>query len=170
MMCTVRINDVIKESVTDGPGLRYVIFAQGCPHRCPGCHNPQTHDFSGGRDVDINALLDDIKKNPLLSGVTFSGGEPFCQCGPLSKLAALIRQEGLDVMVYTGWTLEELYLRADNQPDILALLKHADILVDGPFLIKERDLDLTYRGSRNQRIFKKTTQGNYAAFVLCDQI
>ena len=77
----LRIAGTIGESIVDGPGIRYVIFTQGCPHHCPGCHNPDTHDFAGGQLIDSDKLVEDIEKNPLLSGVTFSGGEPFCQDG-----------------------------------------------------------------------------------------
>ena len=70
---------VMDESIVDGPGIRYVVFVQGCPHRCEGCHNPQTHDFSGGQTADIPKILEEIDSDPMISGVTFSGGEPFCQ-------------------------------------------------------------------------------------------
>ena len=87
-------------------GIRYVIFTQGCPHHCPGCHNPQTHDFEGGYLVDTDGLLEEMRQDPLLKGVTFSGGEPFCQPAPLAELARKIHESGLDVTVYTGYTYE----------------------------------------------------------------
>ena len=88
---TLRIAGIVRESIVDGEGLRFVIFGQGCPHRCPGCHNPQTHDFSGGTVVPFSRLLSEIRKNPLLKGVTFSGGEPFCQAEAFARLARQIR-------------------------------------------------------------------------------
>lgn len=148
----LRINGVVAESVVDGPGIRYVIFVQGCPHRCEGCHNPQTHDFSGGFIADEKAILREIGENPLLNGVTFSGGEPFSQSAPLVRMAQSIHEMSLDVMVYSGYTLEQLRERAREDMAISALLNQTDILVDGPFILAERDLTLDFRGSRNQRI------------------
>ena len=99
----LRISGVVPESIVDGRGFRFTIFTQGCPHHCPGCHNPQTHDFSGGKLVDTDWLFQELKKDPLLKGVTFSGGEPFCQPGILARLAQRIHQQTkLDVTVYTA--------------------------------------------------------------------
>lgn len=150
----LRINAYIRESIVDGPGIRYVIFTQGCPHNCEGCHNPQTHDFNGGYDIDIQRIIDGIKEDPMLSGVTFSGGEPFCQCAPLVKIAKATHEKGLNVMTYSGYTYEELLEMAKEDNDVRELLLETDILVDGPFILKERDLTLLFRGSRNQRLLK----------------
>lgn len=150
MDCKLKISGVIPESIVDGRGFRYVIFTQGCPHKCPGCHNPQTHDFNGGKWADADNLFEEICENPLLKGVTFSGGEPFCQPKPLLQLAKRIHQKRLDVTVFTGFTYEELQNK--NDPDINALLDETDVLIDGPFIMKEKDLTLTFRGSRNQRV------------------
>jgi len=151
MACSVKISGVIDDSIVDGEGLRFVVFTQGCPHNCPGCHNPQTHDFGGGKDVSIDALYGDIVRNPLLKGVTFSGGEPFCQPEALAALAQKIHAEtNLDVTTYTGYTLEEL--RAMRKSAVDKLLAQTDILIDGPFLAGEKDLTLRFRGSRNQRV------------------
>lgn len=146
----LKISGIEPESIVDGKGIRYVIFTQGCPHHCPGCHNPQTHDFAGGIWRDTEDLFIEICKNPLLKGVTFSGGEPFCQPEPLTELARKVHTKKLDVTVYTGWTWEELIAKQDAS--ILELLKQTDVLIDGKFLIEERDLTLAFRGSRNQRI------------------
>lgn len=146
----LRIAGVIAESIVDGPGIRYVVFTQGCPHRCEGCHNAHTHDFSGGTEVTIAKILTEIKKNPLISGVTLSGGEPFCQPEPLTHLTEAVHKLGKNVMVYSGYTFEEL-LGSEN-PAQLKLLAQCDILVDGKFVLSERDLMLKFRGSRNQRI------------------
>ena len=105
---TLRISGIIDESIVDGKGLRYTIFTQGCPHHCEGCHNPDTHDFEGGTEKEITAIYEEICSNPLLSGVTFSGGEPFCQPAPLAVLAEMVHKKGLNVTTYTGYTLEQL--------------------------------------------------------------
>ena len=132
---TLRIAGIVRESIVDGEGLRFVIFGQGCPHRCPGCHNPQTHDFSGGTVVPFSRLLSEIRKNPLLKGVTFSGGEPFCQAEAFARLARQIRTlpGKLDLTVYSGYTFEELLEKAKTEPGTAALLKEADFLIDGPY-------------------------------------
>jgi anaerobic ribonucleoside-triphosphate reductase activating protein len=166
MESELRICGVEPESIVDGRGFRYVIFTQGCPHRCPGCHNPQSHDFEGGTLADPDGLFREICENPLLKGVTFSGGEPFCQPKPLWLLAKRLHARGLDITVYTGYLYETLAESGD--PDVAALLRETDVLVDGPFLQAEKDLTLLYRGSRNQRVIdmKRTLAENHV--VLCD--
>lgn len=146
----IRLAGVIRESIVDGPGIRFVVFVQGCPHHCEGCHNPESHDFSGGYDCDPEKILAEIKKNPLLDGVTFSGGEPLCQAAALLPLAKEIKKLGLNLFIYTGSIFEDL-LKKQN-PDIMALLQQGDFLVDGPFVLAQRDLTLLFRGSQNQRI------------------
>jgi anaerobic ribonucleoside-triphosphate reductase activating protein len=150
MAFELRICGVEPESIVDGKGFRYVVFTQGCPHNCPGCHNPQSHDFNAGRLVDIQNLFQEICENPLLKGVTFSGGEPFCQPKPLTELARIVHAQKLDITTFTGYTYEDLLEKHD--PDIDALLAETDVLIDGPFLEAEKDLTLIFRGSRNQRI------------------
>ena len=145
---TLRIAGLVDESIVDGPGFRYAVFIQGCMHNCPGCHNPHTHDPNGGREIVIDEIVDNIKKNPLLDGITLTGGDPFLQAGPCALLAQKVKQLGLTVVTYTGYTLEELLKR----PDFMPLLKQTDILIDGPFQIEKRSLDLLYKGSLNQRI------------------
>ena len=146
----LRIAGIVDDSVVDGEGMRLTVFTQGCPHHCPGCHNPDTHDFQGGRETTPEAIIAEIDKNPLLSGVTFSGGEPFMQPAPLARLAKDVHARGLDVWSYSGYTLEELIARYN--PAINALLEEIDVLVDGKYLEEQRDLTLSFRGSRNQRI------------------
>ena len=146
----LRIAETVPESIVDGPGIRYVIFTQGCPHGCPGCHNPQTHDFSGGRDADMKEILAQISGNPLILGVTFSGGEPFMQAEALAPIGEAVKRQGKNLMIYTGFLLEEL--QKMEVPGVQRLLELADILVDGPFLLEQRDLTLPYRGSANQRV------------------
>jgi anaerobic ribonucleoside-triphosphate reductase activating protein len=153
---TLRIAGIIRESIVDGPGLRFTVFAQGCPHRCKGCHNESTHDFEGGYDCEISKILTEIDKNPLLSGVTFSGGEPFCQSKGFYELGMEIKARGLDIVSYTGYTLEELVSLSKEDEYIGRLLDLSDYLVDGPFILEERDLTLEFRGSKNQRFLKKS--------------
>ncbi|MCI1955843.1 MAG: anaerobic ribonucleoside-triphosphate reductase activating protein [Oscillospiraceae bacterium] len=150
MEYSLRISGVEPESIVDGKGFRYVVFTQGCPHNCPGCHNPQTHPFEGGRMADVRGLFAQLCGNPLLKGVTFSGGEPFCQPGPLAELGRMAHGRGLDVTTFTGYRYEDLLEKHD--PAVDALLAQTDILIDGPFILAQKDLSLRFRGSRNQRV------------------
>lgn len=149
---TLRIAGVVRESITDGPGVRFTVFAQGCPHRCEGCHNPQTWPFEGGALVTVGAVIAKMKADPLLQGLTLSGGEPFCQAGPMAALAKAAHAEGYDVVVYTGYTFEALLAMGQKDPDVRALLEVADLLVDGPFIRAQKSYALRFRGSANQRI------------------
>ena len=146
----LRIAGTVNDSIVDGPGIRYTIFTQGCPHHCPGCHNPQTHDFAGGQDADVENILKEIFNNPILSGVTFSGGEPFCQAEALVPIAEAIKEKGKHLMIYTGYLLEHLQ-KMENR-GVKRLLELADVIVDGPFILAEKNLTLSYRGSENQRV------------------
>lgn len=146
----LRIAGTQRDSIVDGPGIRYVIFTQGCPHHCEGCHNPGTHDFAGGEEADTEAILKQIFENRLISGVTFSGGEPFCQAEALVPLAETVKGRGKHLMIYTGYLLEELQKMPNS--GVKRLLELADILVDGPFVLAQRNLTLPYRGSENQRV------------------
>jgi anaerobic ribonucleoside-triphosphate reductase activating protein len=150
----MRIAGIVRESIVDGPGLRFTIFAQGCPHNCKGCHNESTHDFSGGYDCELSKILEEIDKNPLLTGVTFSGGEPFCQADKFYKLGVEIKSRGLDIVAYSGYTLEQLRELAEKDESTRKLLDIVDYLVDGPFILEERDLTLDFRGSSNQRFIR----------------
>ncbi|WP_424244626.1 anaerobic ribonucleoside-triphosphate reductase activating protein [Elusimicrobium posterum] len=155
----VQVSGVIKESIVDGPGYRYTVFTQGCPHRCPGCHNPQTFPLDGGAAVNINEFVEDIKQNPLLKGLTLSGGEPFLQAKTLALLAARVHEIGKDVIVYTGYTYEQLVEGANAENGWNELLAQTDYLIDGPFILEQRTLSLKFRGSTNQRIIDvKETQ------------
>lgn len=152
----LRIAGTVAESIVDGPGFRFTIFTQGCPHHCEGCHNPQTHDFNGGVLVDTDDLFNEIIKDRLLDGVTFSGGDPFCQCKPLAELARKIRAyDGfitpLNIISYTGYTYEYLIANANEENGYMELLKELDYLVDGPFVLAKRSLELKFMGSSNQR-------------------
>jgi anaerobic ribonucleoside-triphosphate reductase activating protein len=144
------IGGIEGESIVDGPGFRYAVFVQGCDFRCPGCHNPQLQSSAGGRRVSVGELVAAIKANPLLSGLTLSGGDPFTQAAPCAALAEQVRALGLGVMVYTGYLWEDL-LAAGN-PAWRRLIEAADILVDGPFIQAQKNIDLRFRGSANQRL------------------
>lgn len=147
----LQLSGTANDSIVDGPGLRFTIFVQGCPHRCKGCHNPQTHDFKGGTPADTEELLEKIRRNPLLDGVTFSGGEPFCQALPLAEIGKNVHALGLNIITYTGYTFEELYARR-NENGIGKLLEVTDYLIDGPFVEAQKSYQLQFRGSANQRI------------------
>ena len=140
---------IVGDSIVDGPGIRTTIFCQGCPHHCPGCHNPETWAFGCGTDMDEETILDIVRSNPLCRGVTFSGGEPFAQAESFSKLARLLKAAGKEVASYSGYTFEELLSGTDAQKELLSII---DVLIDGPFLMAEKTLELPFRGSRNQRI------------------
>lgn len=144
----LRIAGIVDDSIVDGEGVRLTVFTQGCPHHCHGCHNPQTWNLDGGHEIDTEEIVEKLKENPLLSGITFSGGEPFLQPAPLAEIARAAHKLGLDVWSYTGFTLEELEKRTDVQQ----LLNEVDVLVDGPYVEALRDLTLRFRGSSNQRI------------------
>ncbi len=148
----LRIAGTVNDSIVDGPGIRFAIFTQGCPHHCEGCHNPHTHDFEAGELVTLESLLEKIKANPLLDGVTYSGGEPFCQAKQLYKLGIEIKRLGMNIVTYTGYTFEYLTKHASEQNFYNELLSVTDYLVDGPFELDKRDILLKFKGSSNQRI------------------
>ncbi|MFA6075999.1 MAG: anaerobic ribonucleoside-triphosphate reductase activating protein [Negativicutes bacterium] len=150
---SIRIAGIITESVVDGPGLRLVIFCQGCYHNCPGCHNPDTHDFYGGTDVKPEQLLRLIDEAPLIRGVTFSGGEPMLQAEQLLEVARYVKFiKKYDLVTYTGFVYEDLLRIAEENTAVSELLQLTDWLIDGPYIEKERDISIAFRGSRNQRI------------------
>lgn len=147
-MSTIRIAGIEEESIVDGPGIRFVVFTQGCKHNCKGCQNPETHSFSGGSSMEIDDIIEKIKENPLLKGITLSGGEPFEQPKACLALAKKVKKLGLDVCCYTGYTLEEI-LRDEAKKE---LVSEIDTLIDGRFIIEEKNLLLKFRGSENQRM------------------
>ena len=150
----LRVNGIVEESIVDGPGLRYVVFTQGCPHHCQGCHNPETHDVEGGQLMTVSEIFFQFLENPLLAGITFSGGEPFLQSAPLAELAQRVKKAGKNVVSFSGYTLEQLRKKAESSPAINDLLRSTDILIDGPYVEAERDLELLFRGSGNQRMLR----------------
>ncbi len=159
----IRIAGIVNDSIVDGPGFRLTVFAQGCIHGCPGCHNPETHDFNGGYDIDTDAIILQMKENILLDGLTLSGGEPFCQSKACAEIAKGAKKIGLNVWCYTGYTYEELISGDDEWID---LLREIDVLVDGKFEIKKKSLECRFRGSSNQRLIDVQASLNTGSVIL----
>jgi anaerobic ribonucleoside-triphosphate reductase activating protein len=142
----------VQDSIVDGPGLRFTVFTQGCPHGCDGCQNPGTHDPSGGDERATEDIIYEMLRNPLTDGLTLSGGEPFAQARACAEIAAAAKCAGLNVWTYTGYTFEELLGMSAQDGGAAELLRLTDTLVDGRFIPAERTLNLRWRGSRNQRL------------------
>ena len=158
---TIRLAaDLQSDSIVDGPGLRTVIWTQGCAHHCKGCQNAQTWDFNGGGDVPIQMVLDAIDELEYQDGITFSGGDPMFQPYACNKIAKYCKEKGYNIWVYTGFTFEEIMEKAKKQPIYLEFLSNIDVLVDGRFILEQRNLSLLFRGSSNQRLIdvKKTLE------------
>ncbi|MBP2625838.1 MAG: anaerobic ribonucleoside-triphosphate reductase activating protein [Firmicutes bacterium] len=139
---------IVTDSVVDGRGLRTVIWCQGCSHDCAGCHNPDTHDFAGGYEQDIDELVQEILAVQMQSGVTFSGGDPMIQAASCAAIASQLKEHGTNIWCYTGFTFEELL----DRPDCRQLLQYIDVLVDGKFELSLKSYELLFKGSANQRI------------------
>lgn len=136
------------DSIVDGPGVRMVVWTQGCCHHCVNCHNAQTWDMEGGKAYPVDELEEEIMEAQLQTGITFSGGEPFLQAKQLLILAQAARKKNLNIWAYTGFLYEDL-LQDETKRE---LLEQIDVLVDGPFLEAQKDYRLNFKGSRNQRI------------------
>ena len=148
MSGTLRILDILEETMADGPGLRTSVYCAGCAHHCPGCHNPQSWDFAGGREMTVEEILGVIKDDEF-SNVTFSGGDPMYQVEGFTELARRIKEEtGKTIWCYTGFTYEEIL--ANKRMSMI--LPYLDVIVDGPFVQALRDPELLFRGSSNQRL------------------
>lgn len=141
-------SDLQPDSIVDGEGMRTVIWFQGCLHNCPGCHNPNTHDLNGGIELDIEDVKKQMDNLEFQNGITLSGGDPFFQPEAATALAKYAHEIGLNVWAYTGFIYENII----NNPKYQELLNNIDVLVDGPFILKEKSLDCKFRGSKNQRI------------------
>jgi anaerobic ribonucleoside-triphosphate reductase activating protein len=166
----LRIAGIVTESVVDGPGVRYVVFAQGCPHACEGCQNPDTWDPKGGYETTPRELIKQIRKAPAsIRGVTLSGGEPFMQAAEMADLARRVHALGMNVVTYTGYVYEDLCAMAEKNPAIAQLLDQTDLLVDGPFIMELKDISLRFRGSSNQRLIDmKATRDEGRLVLLAD--
>lgn len=161
----LRIAGIVNDSIVDGPGIRLTVFTQGCYHNCRGCHNLHTHDINGGYEIEVEDIYNMVKKNPLLEGITLSGGEPFLQIQPLMELVELVKAEGYNVICYTGFVWEDIV----KDKDKLALAQMVDYVIDGPFVLEKKSLMLNFRGSSNQRIIdvrKSLEQGTAVAVEL----
>lgn len=192
---TIRLFGCVSDSIVDGPGLRYAVFVQGCTHACSGCHNPESWAFDAGEEVSINEVVARICSNKLVSGVTLSGGDPFCQPQASAQLARLVKQAGYNVWTYTGYVYEDLLrminevkaaqapstakpdtpnedvrdvdtLRFDCVRAMRDLLDNTDVLVDGPFIKEKRSLALNYCGSTNQRLIDMNETRKAGSVVL----
>ncbi len=156
-------SDLQYDSIVDGEGIRTVIWTQGCPHRCKGCHNPETHDFDGGKAVKVREIKKQLLTNyTSQDGITLSGGEPFCQPEACTEIAIYAKKLKLNVWCYTGYTFEQILAIGEEDPKYKKLLDNIDVLVDGKFEIKKKTFDWQFRGSKNQRIIdvKKSSINN----------
>lgn len=149
---TIRLSGIAYESLVNGPGMRRVFFAQGCTHNCNGCFNPETHDFNGGEERDIDELIKDTICNPILRGVTFSGGDPWEQADKFAYMAIAFKEKALSIWSYTGYTYEYILENKDKKLGWNDLLNNIDVLVDGRFEEEKMQDGLKFRGSSNQRI------------------
>lgn len=162
---------VTRDSIVDGPGLRAVIWAQGCSHNCSGCHNPCTHDFNGGFLMDTEDLVEELKTLKLHRGVTFSGGDPFEQPYECLEIAKAVKSIGMDIWCYTGYTFEELINKQGKKykNGWIEFLKYIDVLIDGRFILEKKNLLLKFRGSENQRILDVKKSLRFRSAVLMDE-
>ena len=159
-----RIAGFSNDSIVDGPGIRFTVFYQGCKHHCKNCHNPETWNFNSGTLIDNDEIINKIKGNPLLDGVTLSGGDPMFQLDAVIDLCQKIKKElpELNIILYTGYTYEELLDMRQFFPNIEVLQRFLDYIVDGKYVEELRDLTLHFKGSSNQRIIdvKKSIENN----------
>ena len=144
--------EIQSDSIVDGEGIRSVIWFQGCSHNCPGCHNPETHDFNAGVEVSLEEMKSQIDELEYQSGVTFSGGDPMMQVEALYELAKYVHEKDMNVWVYTGYTFEELMILAEKNVMYMNALQERDVGVDGKFVMDLKSFDVQFRGSSNQRI------------------
>jgi len=148
----MQIAALLQDSIVDGPGLRFVVFTQGCSFGCDGCHNPGAADLDGGIDMSVDEIVSAMLSNPLTDGLTLTGGEPFLQAADCAKLAAAAKENGKNVLTYLGNRFEVLLEKMKSEPAVSDLLKQTDVLVDGQFVLAERTLNMKWRGSKNQRL------------------
>ena len=162
----IRLSGIVKESIVDGPGIRYVIFTQGCKQRCIGCHNPEAQSLTAGKLYEIGDLVQEWRQNPLLKGITISGGEPFLQPEAVWQLVEQAIADQLDIVIYSGYYYEELSNSLNKF--IQLILANATYLIDGPYDQTFKNLNLLFRGSSNQRFIdlKETKTQNKVVLVV----
>lgn len=152
----VKLAGIIYESLANGPGIRRVLFAQMCKHNCKGCFNPETHSESGGEWVDMDKIIEDIVDNPILGGITFSGGDPWEQADKFAYIAKetkrRVEKSNFNIWCYTGYTYEYILANKDKRLGWNELLNNIDVLVDGKYEEDKKEEGLKFRGSSNQRI------------------
>ncbi len=150
----MRLLNIFKETISDGTGLRYSIYLSGCRHACSGCHNPESWNPENGLEFTeelLSEIIREINSNPLLDGITISGGDPFFNPEELYYLVKKLKEKtGQNIWCYTGYTIE--YIR--RYARMSRVLDYIDTLVDGPYVESLRDASLSFRGSSNQRIIK----------------
>ena len=159
--------DLQSDSIVDGPGLRAVLWTQGCGHHCPGCQNPQTWDFNGGGLIPISVVKEAIDELENQDGFTMSGGDPMFQPEACNEIAKYVKEKGLNLWVYTGFTFEDLMKLAKTKPIYREFIERIDVLVDGRFIESKKNLSLLFRGSSNQRLIdipKTLEQGEVVLF------
>ena len=160
------------DSIVDGAGIRTVVWTQGCSHNCKECHNPETHDFNGGYEFDVEDIKKRIDELIAQDGITLSGGDPMFQPEPCNEIAIYAKGKGLNVWCYTGFTYEKLLELAQDKPIYKEFLSNIDVLIDGPFILSKKSLDCTFRGSTNQRIIdtkKSLETGNIEVITKYDK-
>jgi anaerobic ribonucleoside-triphosphate reductase activating protein len=157
------------DSIVDGEGIRTVIWTQGCPHHCLGCHNPETHDFEGGALVDLEEVYEIIDSLEGQDGITFSGGDPFMQPKPCSMIAKYAKNKGYNIWCYTGYTFEQLLTLAETKKEVMDFLKEIDVLIDGRFELAKKSYNALFRGSTNQRIIDVKKSLKKKKVVLADK-
>lgn len=148
----IRLSGIAYESLVNGPGMRRVYFSQGCRHNCFGCFNPDTHDFNGGEELNMDELIEDALSNPMIKGITFSGGDPLERAEEFSYMAKSFKKAGLNIWCYTGYSFEEILEKMKLNNFLKELVENIDVLVDGKFEVDKKDENLRFRGSCNQRI------------------
>ena len=164
----IRLSGIAYESLVNGPGIRRVFFSQGCKHNCKGCFNPDTHYFNGGENRNMDELIESVLDNPMIKGVTFSGGDPLEQAEKFAYMAKAFKNNNLNIWCYTGYTYEYIREHKDENNGWNELLNNIDVLVDGKFEEENMQEGLKFRGSTNQRIIDIKESLNHGKIVTLD--
>lgn len=162
----IRLAGIAENSLVNGKGLRKVFFSQGCSHHCEGCFNQHTWEFAGGRMFDMDELVQKVKDEPFLDGVTFSGGDPFQQADKFAYLAKKLHEANINIWAYTGYTFEELMKLAQTNSHIKQMINNVDVIVDGRFMKDKMSENLKYCGSSNQRVIDVKSSLNENKIIL----